>query len=85
MSPKKLLGVIGGPQKALIEALNNKPSIKLEFDIGGSPEKPSFSGLQESAMELVKDDIKDLAGKSLKEKAGEAWLGIKEKIKGTGQ
>jgi len=76
-----LSGFSGG---LLTKALNRKPRIELDFRLGGTPEKPSFEGFQESLFEIVKDDLMSLKGEAasdLKEKAGEALGELGSKVK----
>ncbi|MDP2912471.1 MAG: hypothetical protein Q8N91_00500, partial [Candidatus Omnitrophota bacterium] len=45
------------PIAAVCEAMNRVDPLKLDFNIGGTVEKPEFGGFQESLMALIKPYI----------------------------
>ena len=85
LAPRKTLGFISPVSEPIIAALNTRPSFELDFNIGGTPDKPSFSGFQESLMNLVKDDLAGGVDKGLKEKAVELKEKAGEKLGELGQ
>jgi len=72
----------GAPIEAIVAALNRRPSFELDFEIGGTPDKPTFTGFRDALMKLVGQDLKGLATEGLKEKAGAKVAELSEKIKG---
>jgi hypothetical protein len=57
MTSKKSFGFFGGVSGPIVEALNRRKELDLKFKISGTPDKPSFSGLNEAVMDLVKEDL----------------------------
>ncbi|MGH7197851.1 MAG: DUF748 domain-containing protein [Candidatus Omnitrophota bacterium] len=68
MVAKKTLGVWEGPTGPIVDAINKRPIFEMKFHIGGTPDKPSFSGFQEVLMDLLKEDLQQLAAGGWKEK-----------------
>lgn len=71
LAARMTLGVLSPVSEPVLAALNSRQSFELDFDIGGTPDKPSFSGFRKSLMDLVKDDLVGGMDKSLKEKASD--------------
>ncbi len=81
---KKTLGFFGGVDGPILAALNKRPSFELKFNIGGTPEAPSFGGFHEALMKLVGDDLKNVLASGLAgggEGGGSAIDKISEKFK----
>ncbi|MFT5207595.1 MAG: hypothetical protein ACI9CF_001351 [Candidatus Omnitrophota bacterium] len=72
-----ITGFVIGP---IIEALNKQNPLKLTFDIGGTPDKPSFDGLKKIVMEMAHDEIENSTMNQMKTKASEGAAAIKDKF-----
>ncbi len=68
MVAKKTLGVWEGPTGPIVDAINRRPAFEIKFRIGGTPDKPSFSGFQQVVMDLLKEDLQQLAAGGWKDK-----------------
>ena len=68
MVAKKTLGVWEGPTGPIVEAINKRPAFEMKFRIGGTPDKPSFSGFQQVLTDLLKEDLRALAAGGWQEK-----------------
>lgn len=69
MAAKTKWGFLGAADEAVLQALNSRASFDIQFEITGTPDKPSFSGFQTALMDLVKEDLKQLGAKGIQEKA----------------
>jgi hypothetical protein len=68
MAAKKTLGVWEGPTGPIVDAINKRPVLEMKFKIGGTPDDPSFSGFQQVLMDLLKEDLQQLAAGGWQEK-----------------
>ena len=82
MTAKHQWNIGGFATKPIVDALNRLPEFEIKFKISGTPDRPSYSGFQESLMEIVKDDLLQEGMMSgIKEKTGQQVEKITEKLK----
>ena len=82
MTAKHQWNIGGFATKPIVDALNRLPEFEIKFKISGTPDRPSYSGFQESLMEIVKDDLLQEGMMSgIKEKTGQQVEKISEKLK----
>lgn len=69
------------PASLVIDALNRRQTLDLNFDISGDPDHPSMSGFETTLWNLVKDDLGSQALQTLESKAGVKLSELSEKLK----
>ncbi len=80
ITKSSMLSITGFVMGPIIEALNKQNPLKLTFDIGGTPDKPSFDGLKKIVMEMAHDEIQNSTMNQMKTKATEGAAAIKDKF-----
>lgn len=69
------------PASLVVDALNRRPEIELNFNITGDPDHPSMNGFETTLWNLVKDDLGSQALQTLESKTGVKLGELSEKLK----
>jgi hypothetical protein len=69
------------PAAMVVEALNRRKELELDFNITGNPDKPSMSGFETTLWSIVKDDLGSQALQTLESKTGAKLSELSEKLK----
>jgi len=69
------------PAALVVEALNRRKELELNFNISGDPDKPSMSGFETTLWSIVKDDLGSQALQTLESKTGAKLSELSEKLK----
>lgn len=69
------------PASLVIEALNRRPELELQFNITGNPDRPSMNGFETTLWDIVKDDVGSQALETLESKTGVKLGELSEKLK----
>jgi hypothetical protein len=79
---RKQFGLFGGAPDAVVAAINAHSPLDLRFQIGGTPDNPSFDGFQKELMKIVGEELKNGLVSGLKEDPGKKLGEWSDKIKG---
>lgn len=79
MVPRSKVSLTGLTSGVLLQTLSKIDPLELKFRIGGTPDKPSFDGLNQTLLNIAKEQFPD-ASISLKEQAAEKLGDVKDKL-----
>lgn len=69
------------PVSLVVDALNRRKELDLNFDITGDPDRPSMSGFETTLWDIVKDDVGAHALQTLDSKTGGKLAELSDKLK----